>query len=206
MLDGSSCTVSEILVDMQPHDSDRASARWPGTLSSGQTMDRLGTERHHQRPGQQHGTDCAVHLGHFMRQQHKPGDNVHKVVLFYCIAQHLRRVHRQRLTGVGAAARVENTADSVAARIADSSKHRGFRPRCVFPVHRGSSCTPPAQSTTVVLSGVGVVFAPHLILDGLESGRVFAARGLSVHLTGMQAEVGGRCHDRSRRRSSDRPA
>ena len=79
--------------------------------------DRLCTERHHQRAGQQHGTDRAVHLGHFMRQQDESGNNVHQIVLFYRIAQHLRRVHRQRFTGIGAAARVQNAADTVAAGV-----------------------------------------------------------------------------------------
>ncbi len=112
--------------------------------------DRLGIERHHQRPGQQHGTDCAVHLGHFMRQQHKPGDNVHKVVLFYCIAQHLRRVHRQRLTGVGAAARVEHTADSVAARIQIHQSIEVFA-HVAFSSSSRVILHTPVQSTTVVL-------------------------------------------------------
>ena len=84
---------------------------------AGADDDRLGVECHDQCAGQQHGADRAVHLRHTMWQQNKSNQNVHQVVFFYAVVQHLGGVHRQRLASKGAAACIQNAADTVAAGV-----------------------------------------------------------------------------------------
>ena len=77
----------------------------------------LGPEGLDQRTGQQHRGDNAVHLGLFVGQQHKSGEDVHQVALVNVFNQPFGRVQRHRLAAQIAAALVQNAAYAVAAGV-----------------------------------------------------------------------------------------
>ena len=117
--------VGDILINVQPDDG--------GTVLDGLHAvfrtddDRLCAEGQHERAGEQHGGNHAVHLRHFMRKKNESGQDIDQIAGLNRVHERLRGVHGQRFARRLAAPGVEDAADAVAPRI---KIHQGVE---VFP-------------------------------------------------------------------------
>ena len=139
----------DVLIDMQADDAGAALDGLHAVLRADD--DRLGAEGEHQRAGEQHGADHAVHLRHLVRQQHKAHEDVDQITLVHAAAQRFGGVHGQWLAGNGAAARVQNAAHAVAARVEHHQGIQVFTDVAFFQIVTFHSCYRPSGRFALII-------------------------------------------------------